>query len=182
MRRMWAWTWIAITSDDSAPGNGANAFPQAGQCCAASLKSCTSVTTGRAVQSLRPCPVLPGCCPRLRGLPSTVRTRRFFAFGAVQPLGQVADDALECFHFHLQGRFPFHKPRVLCPPVVRLPLELDIGLLRQHHGLLGKGRGATTMYRRELGSGDQLGFGMFHRRRYIRFFWEVLFFSKGTAG
>src|SRR6266581_1980763 len=156
MRRMWAWTWIAITSDDSAPGNGANAFPQAGQCCAASLKSCTSVTTGRAVQSLRPCPVLPGCCPRLRGLAS--------------------------FDFHLQGRFPFHKPRVLCPPVVRLPLELDIGLLRQHHGLLGKGRGATTVYRRELGSGDQLGFGMFHRRRYIRLFWEVLFFSKGTAG
>jgi len=62
--------------------------------------------------------------------PRTVRTRRLFAFGAVEPLGQVADGALEGFHVSLQGRFPFHKPRVLGPPVVRLPLELNIVLLR----------------------------------------------------
>ena len=39
--------------DSSVPGNGRNALPQAGQYFAASLKSCTSATTGRAQRSLR---------------------------------------------------------------------------------------------------------------------------------
>src|SRR6266568_6027814 len=54
--------------DSSAPGNGANASPQAGQHDCAGLKSCTSGTTNRAERSLRPWPWLPGCCPRWRGL------------------------------------------------------------------------------------------------------------------
>src|SRR5262249_38228819 len=64
------------------------------------------------------------------GLHSTVRTRRFFAFGAVKPLGQVGDGAVQGSLSPLRGLFPSHNPRVWDPPVVRLPLELDIGLLR----------------------------------------------------
>src|SRR6266851_1440677 len=48
MRRLWAWTWISIIVDSSVPGNGRKAFPQVGQCFAASLTSYTSATTGRA--------------------------------------------------------------------------------------------------------------------------------------
>src|SRR6266851_2502311 len=54
--------------DSSAPGNGANASPQAGQHDCVGLKSCTAATTARAERSLRPWPLLPGCCPRFRGL------------------------------------------------------------------------------------------------------------------
>src|SRR6266849_3678925 len=110
---------------------------------------------------------------------SPVGPRRLLALGAVQPLGQVADGGLERFHFRLQGRFPLHKPRVLRPPVVRLPRELDVGLLRQHHCLLGKGRRASPVHRRKLGSRYRLWQGVFHGLGYSSFFWKVPLFLKG---
>ena len=80
-----------------------------------------------------------------------------FALGAVQALVQVADRGLQRFHFRLQGRFPLYKPLVLPPPVVRLPLELDIGLLRQDDRLLGKGRGTTLVHWGKFGGRHHLG-------------------------
>src|SRR5216684_6609606 len=113
------------------------------------------------------------------GRASPVGPRRLLALGAVQPLGQVADGGPERFHFRLQGRFPLHKPRVLRPPVVRLPRELDVGLLRQHHGLLGKGRRASPVHRRKLGRRYRLWQGVFHGLGYSSFFWKVPLFLKG---
>ena len=65
---------------------------------------------GGAITAAMPCTA--GLLPTLAetgrlGLPSTVRTGRFFAFGAVQPLGQVTDGGLERFHVRLQGHFGF---------------------------------------------------------------------------
>src|SRR5262249_41616350 len=79
-------------------------------------------------------------------LPGSVVTRSSLALGAVEALIQVADRGLKRCHLPLQGRFAFQQPRVLRPPVVRLPLELDIGLLGQHHCLLGKGRLASPLH------------------------------------
>src|SRR5712691_10481993 len=116
------------------------------------------------------------------GRASPVGPRRLLALGAVQPLGQVADGGLERFHFRLQGRFPLHKPRVLRPPVVRLPRELDVGLLRQHHGLLGKGSGVVAVTRRQIRDGVDIGVSALHGERYTRFFWNVLVFMMGVLG
>src|SRR5882724_1656878 len=132
-------------------------------------------------------PRTPGLLPPLArigqcGRPRTVRTRRFFAFGAVEPLGQVADGALEGFHVSLQGRFPFHKPRVLGPPVVRLPLELNIVLLRQHHCLLGKGRGMLSVGWCKLGGGNELWLCTFHSLWVYQLFMESPIFSDGHDG
>src|SRR5215813_8307208 len=69
---------------------------------------------------------------------SLIEVRRFFAFRPVQTLGEVADRGLMGFDCCLQCCFPLHQLLVLRPPVVRLPGELDIGLFRQYHGLLGK--------------------------------------------
>src|SRR5713101_1852992 len=115
-------------------------------------------------------------------LPGSVTPRSFLALGAVEALVQVADRGLKRFHLRLQGRFALHQPRVLRPPVVRLPLELDIGLLRQHHGLLRKGGGAIAVHRRKLGGGDQLWLSTFHGLRYTSFFWKVPFFLMGMMG
>ena len=86
-----------------------------------------------------------------------IRTCRFLALGAVQALTQVPDRGLQRFHFRLQGRFPLYKALMLLPPVVRLPLELDLGLLRQDDRLLGKGRGTTRVPWGKLGSRPHLG-------------------------
>jgi hypothetical protein len=94
---------------------------------------------------------------RRRGRIRIIRTCRFLALGAVQALAQVTDRGLQRFHFRLQGHFPLDKPRMLPPPVVRLPLELDIGLLRQDDRLLGKGRGTTLVPWGTLGGRPHLG-------------------------
>src|SRR5262244_461755 len=91
------------------------------------------------------------------GLTSTVRTHRFFAFSAVEALVQVADRGLQCFHLRLQGRFPLDKPLLLPPPVVRLPLALDIGLLCQDDCLLGKGCGPPLVPWGKFGGRPHLG-------------------------
>src|SRR5215467_6247260 len=72
-----------------------------------------------------------------RGRP--VCTRCFLALGAIEPLSEIAHRGLKSFHFPLQSRFTLHKPSMLGAPVVRFPLELDIGLLCRHHRLLGEG-------------------------------------------
>jgi hypothetical protein len=71
---------------------------------------------------------------------SLIEGRRFFAFRPVQALGEVANRGLLGFDCRLQCGFPLQQVLVLRPSVVRLPDKLDIGLFRQHHGLLGKGR------------------------------------------
>jgi hypothetical protein len=48
------------------------------------------------------------------------------------------------------------KPLVLPPPVVRLPLELDRGLLRQCYCLLEKGRDTIFVYRGKFGGRHHL--------------------------
>ena len=69
-----------------------------------------------------------------------------------------------------------HQARVLGPPVVGLPFEPDIVLLRQHHYLLGKGRGALAVDRCKLRGGDGLWLSTFHELCYNSFFWKVPFF------
>ena len=80
--------------------------------------------------------------PRARGCgrASLVETRRFFAFRPVQTLGKVTDRGLMGFDCCLQRGFPLYHWLVLRPPGVRLPGELTIGLLRQHHGLWAERR------------------------------------------
>ena len=112
-------------------------------------------------------------------LPGSVATRSFLALGAVEALVQVADRGLKRFHLRLQGCFPLYKPLMLPPPVVRLPRELDVGLLRQHHGLLGKGRRASPVHRRKLRRRYRLWQGVFHGLGYSSFFWKVPLFLKG---
>src|SRR5713101_7711751 len=183
MRRIWAWTWTSILVDSSAPGTGRNAAPQTGQCFAASLTSCTSATTGKAERSLRPCPGLPGCWPRLRGLVAweapALSGRSVLALGAIQALGQVADRGLQRFHVRLQGGFPLHQPLVWRLPVVCLPCELDVGLLCQHHCLLRKGHRASPLHWPKFGRRDRLWQGIFHGLGYSSFFWKVPLFLKG---
>src|SRR5215468_7879533 len=59
---------------------------------------------------------------------------------------------------------------MLSSPVVRFPLECDIGLLRQHYRLLGKGSSVRRVVRRKGTGGEQLWLGTFHAGRYTRFF------------
>src|SRR5262249_57908353 len=93
--------------------------------------------------------------PRARGwgLASLVQARRFFAFRPVQTLGEVAHRGLKGFDLGLQRGFPLHQLLVLRPPIVRLPGELDIGLFRQHYGLLGNGRRTLPVARCQLRGG-----------------------------
>src|SRR6266581_1508575 len=104
------------------------------------------------------------------GTASMVRTCGLLALGAVQTLVEVADRGLKRFHLRLQGHFALHKPRVLRLPVIRLPLELDIGLLCQHHALLGKGSGVVAVTRRQIRDGVDIGVSALHGERYTRFF------------
>src|SRR6266571_2524830 len=126
-------------------------------------------------------------------LPPMARTRRlgrhgiiwacrFLALGAVQPLGQVADRGLKRCHFCRQGRFALDRPRVLRLPVIRLPRELDIGLLRQYHTLLSKRGGVVAVARRQIRDEVHIGRCVLHGERYTRFFWNVLVFMTGVLG
>lgn len=116
------------------------------------------------------------------GLPRTVGACRFFTLGAVQALLQVADRGLTSRDVRLQGCFSLHQPLVLCPPVVRLPFELDIGLFCQHHRLLGKRRGLIPVHRRQLRGRYDVGEDTFHGLRYINFIWKVPVFSDERHG
>src|SRR5215472_6373494 len=101
-----------------------------------------------------------------RGRP--VCTRCFLALGAIEPLLEIANRGLQRFHFPLQGRFTLHKLTMLGAPVVRFPLELDIGLLCQHHRLLGEGGGVRRSVRRQGGRREQLWLRLFHEGCYTR--------------
>src|SRR5438105_10446294 len=116
------------------------------------------------------------------GLIRMIRACRFLALGAVETLGQVADRRPHRSHFGRQGRFAPYRPRVLRPPVVRFPLELDIVLLRQHHRLLGKRRRALIIDRCKRSGGDALWLSAFHGLGYSSFFWKVPFFLMATMG
>src|SRR4029450_3440364 len=65
---------------------------------------------------------------------------------------------------------------------IRLPRELDIGLLCQHHALLGKGRGVVAVARRQIRDGVDIGVSALHGERYTRFVWNVLVFMMGGLG
>ena len=119
---------------------------------------------------------------RRRELSRIIRTCRFFALGAVEALGQVAGRRLKQCHFCRQGRFALDRLRVLRLPVIRLPRELDIGLLRQHHALLGKRRGVVAVPCRQIRDGVDIRVGAWHGERYTRFIWNVLDFLLGAMG
>src|SRR5215468_6979370 len=112
----------------------------------------------------------------------SVCTRCFLALGTIEPLSEIADRGLQRCHFSLQGRFTLHKPRMLGSPVVRFPLECNIGLLRQHHRLLGKGSSVRRVVRRTGTGGDQLWLGTFHEGRYTRFCRKLLCVSDRGDG
>src|SRR5215475_3038421 len=114
--------------------------------------------------------------------PGSVAPRSLLALGAVEALGQVADRGLKRFHLRLQGRFALQEPRVLCTPVVRLPLELDIGLLRQHHCLLREGGGARRTVRRHGGGRGQLWLSLFHEGCYTRLLRKIPWCSERRDG
>jgi hypothetical protein len=116
------------------------------------------------------------------GCTSTVGTRSLLALHAVQALWQIADRGLMRFHLRLQGRCSLQKSLVLPPSVVRLPLELNIGLLRQYHRLLGKRRGTTPVHRCKFGGRNHLWYGAFHGLLYSSFGWKVPLFLKGEVG
>src|SRR4029453_4385137 len=112
------------------------------------------------------------------GWTGSLGTGRFLALGPVEALVQVAHLSFKHFDLCLQGRFALHQAHVLCPPVVGLPLEPDIVLLRQHYYLLGKGRGALAVDRCTLRGGDGLWLSTFHELCFTRFFWKEPFFLR----
>ena len=116
------------------------------------------------------------------GLPHTLGTCGLLALLAVQALLQVADGSLMGGHLRLQSGFALEKLFVLRLPIVRLPLEFDIGLLGQDHRLLRKRGGAIAVHWRSLKSGVELGAGTFHERRYNRFLRNVLMVSDESTG
>ena len=59
---------ISTTWASSVPGNGSRGRPQRGHFCCASGRSATSSRASSPSRRLRPCPRLPGCCPRGRAL------------------------------------------------------------------------------------------------------------------
>src|SRR5437660_11069658 len=67
-------------------------------------------------------------------------------------------------------------------PVLGLPLELDIGLLRQHYTLLRKRSSVVAVARRQIRDGVDIGGSALHGERYTRFFWNVLVFMMGVLG
>ncbi len=110
------------------------------------------------------------------GAASLVRTYGLLALGAVQTLVEVADRGLKRFHLRLQGCFALERLLMLRPPVLGLPLELDIGLLRQHYTLLRKRSSVVAVTRRQIRDGVEIGRGTLHGVRYTRFLWNVLVF------
>src|SRR2546428_10288525 len=71
---------------------------------------------------------------------------------------------------------------MLRSPVLGLPLELDIGLLRQHYTLLRKRSSVVAVARRQIRDGVDIGGSALHGERYTRFFWNVLVFYDGSTG
>src|SRR6266446_6464580 len=65
---------------------------------------------------------------RRLGLRCLIRSCRFFALGAVETLGQVADRRLKRGHLCCQGRFALDRPRVLRLPVICLPRDVLPGM------------------------------------------------------
>jgi hypothetical protein len=84
---------------------------------------------------------------------SLVEGRRLFALRPVPALGEITHRGLLGFDVRLQGGFPLQQGLVLRPPVVRLPWKCTIGLLRQHHRLLGKEGRARVVPGRQRGGG-----------------------------
>jgi hypothetical protein len=113
---------------------------------------------------------------------SLIEVRHFFAFRPVQTLSEVADRGLMGCDCCLQCGFPLHQLLVLRPPVVRLPGELDIGLFRQYHGLLGKGCRPLPVDRCKLRGDDDLWQGTFHVLLYTSFCWKMLWSLKSDVG
>src|SRR5262245_30857186 len=116
------------------------------------------------------------------GAASLVRTYRLLALGAIQTLVEVADRGLKRFHLRLQGRFALERLLMFRPPVLSLPLELDIDLLRQHYTLLRKRRSVVAVTRRQIREGVDIGRGALHGGRYTRFLWNVLVFYDWDTG
>src|SRR6266700_7452376 len=116
------------------------------------------------------------------GTASMVRTCGLLALGAVQTLVQVADRGLKRFHLRLQGRFALERLLMLRPPVLGLPLELDIGLLRQHNTLLRKRSSVVAVACCQIRDGVDIGVSALHGERYTRFFLNVLVFMMGVLG
>jgi hypothetical protein len=81
------------------------------------------------------------------GLAGTVGAGRFFTLGAVEALLQGAERGLMGRDFCLQRCFSLHQLLVLGPPVGRLPFELDLGLVGQHHRLRGTRGGLLPVHR-----------------------------------
>ena len=104
-------------------------------------------------------------------------TCALLTFFAVQALLEISDGGLMGSYFCLQSGFALEKPLIESLPVIGLPLELDMGLLGQHHRLLGKRGGVAAVDWRSLGSGVELGDGAFHELRYTRFLRNVLMAS-----
>src|SRR5713101_6479692 len=119
---------------------------------------------------------------RRLGRSCIIRICRFLALGAVETLGQVADRCLKRCHCCRQGCFALDRPRVLRLPVIRLPRELDIGLLREHYTLLRKRGGVVAVARRQIREGVDMRVSALHGERYTRFFWNVLVFVMGVLG
>src|SRR5262249_39615404 len=80
------------------------------------------------------------------------------------------------------GRFTLHKSGMLGAPVVRFPLELNIGLLRQHHRLLGEGGGVRRIVRRQGGGREQWWLGLFHEGCYTRLLQKIPWCSERWDG
>ena len=117
---------ISTTWASSVPGNGSRGRPQRGHFCCASGRSATSSRASSPSRRLRPCPRLPGCCPRGRALtwprdgflPSpTLRALR-------RPYRRPSNSrirARKLFIVALEIRFPLDRFPVLGLPVPRRP-------------------------------------------------------------
>jgi hypothetical protein len=123
------WAQVADCVDDGAGGTGPATVPRTAGLLAplprADWGRCTSLVEGRRLCALRP----------------------------VQALGEITHRGRLGFDFRLQGSFPLQQGLVLRPPVVRRPWKCTIGLLRQHHRLLGKGGRARVVPGRTRGGG-----------------------------
>ena len=116
------------------------------------------------------------------GCADSLGTGGLLALRPVEALVEVAHLSFKRFHLRLQGRFALHEARVLGPPVVGFPLDLPIVLLRQHHRLLGKGRGMLRVGWCKLGGGNALWLCTFHRLWLYQLFMESPIFSDGHDG
>src|SRR6266446_4492772 len=116
------------------------------------------------------------------GLAQSLGTSGLLALLPVEALGEVASLRFKRFHLRLQGRFALHQACVLGPPVVGFPLERDVGLLRQYHGLLGEGRGMLAAHWYIRRSGNAWWLSLFHKLMLYQLFLESPVFSDGHGG